>query len=112
MDYFNMLHDDWLIFVQMITAGVFGAWLAWTLWYVNEEKRRYAADLPQKLKDGMRARLTILGVLILIGVAIGIGAALLVLTAEWDRAWATLAAITISMAPGRLAKFPVRGATS
>ncbi|MDB1113904.1 hypothetical protein [Pseudomonas extremaustralis] len=109
MTYFNISHDDWLIFAQLIIAGVAGAWLAWTLWYVNEEKKRYSANQPQRLKEGRRARMTILVLLLLIGVVIGVGAALLVLVANWDLVLTTFATIATAMVPGRLAKFQAKG---
>ncbi|MCF5803829.1 hypothetical protein [Pseudomonas tremae] len=105
MNYFNILHDDWFIFAQLILAGVAGAWLAWTLWYVNEEKKRYSADRPPMLKEGRRARMTILAMLLLVGVGVGVGAALLVLVANWDLVSTTFATIATAMVPGRLAKF-------
>ncbi|WP_122430796.1 hypothetical protein [Pseudomonas viridiflava] len=111
MEYFHISQEDGLIFVQMIIAGLFGGWLGWTLWYVNALKKVYEKNPSQDLKVGRRVRMTIFAILLLVGVVIGIGAALLVLMAEWHLLWTTFAAVVFSMAPGKLVKLPTPSIT-
>lgn len=109
LELLNLSETEWHVLLQMVLAGLGGALLGWTLWYLKEEMRTYASHLPQKVKEGRRVRMTILGVRLLIGAVIGVATAVAVWTGWIDRGYATAEAFVFSAFIGRLSAFKLPG---